>query len=164
VYIGFVVFAGIWSQIIDLGEAEDQLENLGVDDSDAALIFGALLVCIVAPIVEEFFFRGFFYAAMRNATGPWIAALITGAIFGGIHYGSADAGALVPLAIFGIGLCLLYEWTGSLYPCIALHAINNCLAFGYAVDWTWEIPVLLIASLAACAALTVPAARRRALA
>ena len=45
---------------------------------------------------------------------------------------------------FGFGLCLLYQRTGSLYPCIALHAINNCVAFGVTQDWTWEIPLLVV--------------------
>jgi HAD superfamily hydrolase (TIGR01549 family) len=161
VYIGFIVLSAVWTQLIDLSDpAEDQLDDLGVDSSDLALAAAAVLVCVVAPVVEEFFFRGFFYAALRNWRGVWPAAIFTGLIFGGIHFGSAEAGALVPLALLGVGLCLLYEWTDSLYPCIALHAVNNSLAFGYAVDWEWQIPLLLFGSLLACAALTVPAARR----
>jgi uncharacterized protein len=161
VYIGFVVFAAIWTELVNLDDpAEDQLEDLGVESSDVALAAAALLVCVVAPVVEEFFFRGFFYAALRNWKGVWPAALITGAVFGVIHFGSAEAGALVPLAVLGVGLCLLYQWTDSLYPCIALHALNNSLAFGVAVDWEWQIPLLLFGSLVACAAVTVPVARR----
>jgi uncharacterized protein len=159
-YFAYGLFAGAWSEIVDLGEPEDQLEDLGVEDSDVALVFAAILVCVVAPVVEEFFFRGFFFAALRNWRGPIVAALLTGAVFGAIHIGSAEVGALVPLAVLGIGLCLLYQWTGSLYPCIALHALNNSLAFGIAVDWDWQIPLLLFGSLLACAMVTVPVARR----
>ena len=37
---------------------------------------------------------------------------------------------LVPLGVFGALLCLLYHRTGSLLPCMALHALNNSLALG----------------------------------
>ena len=53
------------------------------------------------------------------------------------------AAFIVPLAIFGVALALLYWKTGSLLPCIALHSINNSLAFGAIEDWTWQIAVLL---------------------
>ena len=160
IYFAYALFAGVWSQVIDLGDPEDQLESLGVERSDLLLVLGAILVCVVAPVVEEFFFRGFFYAALRNWRGVWPAAAITGFVFGAIHVGSAEVGALVPLMVFGFGLCLLYQWSDSLYPCIALHALNNSLAFGIAVDWDWQVPLLALGSLAACAAATLPVAAR----
>ena len=95
-----------------------------------------VLITVVAPLGEELFFRGFFFGALRNWRGPWPAALITGLVFGGIHVGSSPVGYLVPLLIFGVGLCLLYEWTGSLYPAIALHALNNSIALGANLDGT----------------------------
>ena len=75
-----------------------------------------MLITVFAPLGEELFFRGFFFGSLRNWRGPWLAAVLTGLVFGAIHAGSSPVGYLVPLAIFGIGLCLLYEWTGSLYP------------------------------------------------
>ena len=80
--------------------------------------------------------------------------MITGLVFGGIHVGSSPVGYLVPLAIFGFGLCLLYERTGSLYPSIALHAVNNSIALGANLDWDWQIPAMMVGSTAgalACA-------------
>ncbi len=49
--------------------------------------------------------------------------------------------------MFGFGLCLLYWRTGSLYPCIALHALNNSLAFGVSQKWDWQIPLVMVGSL-----------------
>ena len=54
----------------------------------------------------------------------------------------------MPLAFFGFVLCLIYARTGSLYPCIALHCANNSIAFGASQDWTWQIPVLFVVSIA----------------
>jgi membrane protease YdiL (CAAX protease family) len=41
---------------------------------------------------------------------------------------------LVPLAALGVGLCLLYERTGSLYPSIGAHSLNNSVAFAALAD------------------------------
>jgi membrane protease YdiL (CAAX protease family) len=74
--------------------------------------------------------------------------VISGLVFGGVHAGSAPALDLLPLAALGFGLCLLYQYTGSLYPCIAVHSLNNSIAFGSLEDWDWQIPVLMVAALA----------------
>jgi membrane protease YdiL (CAAX protease family) len=49
--------------------------------------------------------------------------------------------------VLGFGLCLLYRVTGSLYPCIAAHCVNNSLAFGSLENWSWQILVLAGSSL-----------------
>ena len=64
-----------------------------------------------------------------------------------IHVGSAEAAFLLPLAFFGFALCLLRERTGSLYPGVALHCMNNSLAFGVSQHWNWQILVLLVCAL-----------------
>ncbi len=92
-------------------------------------MLSAGLTCVVAPICEEFLFRGYIFTALRNWRGTLPAALITGLMFGGVHVGSAPALDLVPLAALGFGLCLLYRYTGSLYPCMLAHSLNNSLAF-----------------------------------
>lgn len=150
VYVMFIVLAAVWAELVELPQDQEVLDELGVEDSDLALVGGLVLVVLLAPLVEEFFFRGFFFRALRNWRGFWPAALLTGAVFGAIHWESTAPGVIVPLMIFGFGLCLLYEKTGSLYPCIALHAINNSIAFGVAVGWDWQIPLLIVGSIAAC--------------
>ncbi|MEA2227495.1 MAG: protease family protein [Solirubrobacteraceae bacterium] len=159
-WVGFYAFTAAWVAILGLNPQADKLpEQLGVDDSTAALIGAAFLVAVAAPVAEEFFFRGFLFNALRNWRGVWPAALITGLVFGVIHAGSSDPAFLAPLAFFGFGLCMLYVRTGSLYPCIALHCANNAIAFGATQDWTWQIPILLVSALAVIG-LTARAVRR----
>jgi membrane protease YdiL (CAAX protease family) len=146
-YLAFFGFAAGWSVLLDLHESDDVVKQLGADQSTIALVAVTVLVCVVAPLAEEFFFRGYFFGALRNWRGVWPAAIITGIFFGGIHVGSAPIGFLVPLAFFGFVLCLIYDRTRSLYPCIALHCINNSIAFGVGEHWGWQIPVILVASL-----------------
>ena len=147
-FAAFYVFTLVWVAILGVEPRRPKLpDELGVEDSTVALLAVAFLVAVVAPMAEEFFFRGFFYGALRNWRGPWPAAVITGLVFGGIHVGSAEAAFLLPLAFFGFALCLLRERTGSLYPGIALHCVNNSLAFGVSQHWSWQIPVLFACAL-----------------
>jgi membrane protease YdiL (CAAX protease family) len=147
-FLAFYVFTAAWVAIVGANTDDQKLtDQLGVDRSTAAMLGAAFLVSVVAPMAEEFFFRGFFFGALRNWRGPWPAAIITGLVFGSIHVGSSDAALLLPLAFFGFVLCLLRERTGSLWPCIILHCANNSLAFGVSQDWGWEIPVLFVTAL-----------------
>jgi len=145
--LAFLLFSLIWAALFNPGK-EKLLEQLGTNESTALLLLSAALTCVIAPICEEFLFRGFIFTALRNWRGVWPAAILSGLLFGAVHAGSAPAVDLVPLAGLGFGLCLLYRATGSLYPCIAAHSLNNSLAFGSLENWGWQIPVLMAASLA----------------
>ncbi|HEV7774598.1 MAG TPA: type II CAAX endopeptidase family protein [Conexibacter sp.] len=157
-YVAYIALGAVWAQIVDT-HAENKLpDSLGADESTAALVAVCVVVTVIAPIAEETFFRGYFFGALRNWRGPWPAALITGLVFGGIHAGSADAVFLVPLAILGFMLCIVRWKTGSLLPCIALHAMNNALAFGITERWSGGATLLLLigavsVTMLACAAL-----------
>ena len=118
-----------------------------------------LVFCVVAPICEEFLFRGFIFGALRNWRGPWIAAAITGVLFGALHAASAPAADLVPLAALGMLLCAVRQLTGSLYPAIALHALNNAIALGADESWGWQIPVTIVAAALAISLLIALALR-----
>jgi membrane protease YdiL (CAAX protease family) len=140
------------------------VKDVGGNSGAIGVLAAILLFCVIAPICEEFLFRGFIFGALRNWRGPWIAAILTGMLFGAIHAGSAPAVDLLPLALLGMLLCGLRQVTGSLYPAIALHALNNAIALGTDKDWGWQIPVTLVAALAMIAgviALTLRATRLR---
>jgi len=159
-WVGFIVFSAGWVAALDLERNDELPGSLGADDSTLALIGVGFLVTVVAPVAEEFFFRGYYFTALRSWRGPWLAAVLTGLTFGAIHLGSAPVGYTVPLAVFGFALCLLYWRTGSLYPCIVLHALNNSLAFGVTQDWDWQIPVVMVGANVVIAALLASFARR----
>jgi membrane protease YdiL (CAAX protease family) len=152
---GFLLFAGAWSLVVHVPK-EKLLRDLGAERSAALLTLSAVLTCVVAPACEEILFRGYIFAALRNWRGVWPAALITGAVFGGVHAGSAPAADLFPLFVLGVALCLLYQRTRSLYPCIAAHAVNNSIAFGSLAGWRWwQVPLLMAGSLAVLTALAL---------
>jgi membrane protease YdiL (CAAX protease family) len=156
--VAFYFLSAVWAAIIDTGATDELPDSLGVERSTWALIAVCILVTVVAPLAEELLFRGYMFGALSNWRGVWPAAIITGVIFGGIHATGTDPEFLVPLMLLGFLLCLLRWRTGSLLPCIALHAVNNSIAFGVtAADWdAWAIVLLVIGSVAACLLLCRP--------
>jgi hypothetical protein len=85
-----------------------------------------VLICLIAPIVEETIFRGFLYAGLRRRLPLFTAVLGSALLFALMHN---DLAALAPIAIIGAVLALLYERTHSLLPSIVCHALNNTLVF-----------------------------------
>ena len=135
-YVSYIALGQLWAQVVDTNKTDKLPDSLGADESTVALVAVCVVVTVIAPLAEEFFFRGYFFGALRNWHGPWLAALITGLVFGAIHVGSADPVFLVPLAVLGFMLCIVRWQTGSLLPCIGLHALNNGLAFAVTEKWS----------------------------
>ena len=154
VWVGLTAVTVLWGAAVELDDEEGQAltDRLGTEGALAVLIL-FVVVTVVGPIEEEFLFRGYIFRALRNWRGVWPAAIGTGALFAATHIGWIPIAFMVPIALLGIGLCLLYHWTGSLYPGIALHALNNSIPLGIALNWSWQIPVLIVCSVVA--ALTI---------
>jgi membrane protease YdiL (CAAX protease family) len=150
-YVAFLAVSAAWTSALSIGDRENIPVQLGTRDSALALIGSGLLVGAVAPIAEELFFRGFLFGALRRYGFP-LAALVSGLAFGGAHVASAPVGYLLPLAVLGVILCAIYERTGSLYPCMALHCVNNSVAFGVGDGRGWLVGACLLASGAAIVA------------
>jgi membrane protease YdiL (CAAX protease family) len=148
-WLAFLIFSYVWAIIVNTDKTDDLPQELGADKSTLALVAVAVLVCVMAPIAEELFFRGFCFTALRRWLGLVPGALLTGLIFGGIHAGSADVVFLPPLAFLGMALCVLYYRTGSLLPCMVLHAFNNALALGVSQNWDFPAVIALMAGSAA---------------
>lgn len=127
----FFVFVLIYSALVTPEGDQTVTEDLGADESTLALVAAGVVVIVVAPIAEEFFFRGFFYRALRSRLGIASAAAIDGLVFGLIHYAGSDTLELLPiLAALGFMFCIVYERAGTLYTVIAMHAFNNAIAYG----------------------------------
>lgn len=81
-----------------------------------------LFAVIVAPVTEEFLFRGFLYPALKSSLGPFFAIMLSSALFGMIHM---NAQAALPLGALGFVMALAYERTGSLLAPMTVHAMFN---------------------------------------
>ncbi|HKF81250.1 MAG TPA: type II CAAX endopeptidase family protein [Thermoleophilaceae bacterium] len=155
--LSFYVFAAAYSAVLHPDAKQSITESLGADEGVVGLIAAGVMVIAVAPAAEEFFFRGFFYRALRSRFRVIPAALIDGTLFGVIHYDFSGADLLLilpPLAVLGFVFCLVYEQTGSIYPTIALHSLNNAIAYGVQAD-AWGVS-LVVGPLVLAACMFVP--------
>jgi membrane protease YdiL (CAAX protease family) len=94
-------------------------------------LFCLLLAAVLAPLLEETLFRGALHRYLRGRLSFFLSALITGAIFAGLH--PQGWLAIPALGSMGIGFSLLREWRDSLIAPTVAHAINNGLLI--AVVW-----------------------------
>jgi membrane protease YdiL (CAAX protease family) len=104
----------------------------------------ALAACIIAPIVEETFFRGFVFRGLLGARfrlgifgyGPqirisfWGAALASGLLFAVFH---GEIGLLIPFTCVGALFAWMFWRTGSLWPNIIAHAGFNTVSLALAL-------------------------------
>jgi membrane protease YdiL (CAAX protease family) len=88
-----------------------------------------LVGIIVAPVVEEIFFRGFLYAGLAERYSWRKAAVISSAFFAIVHLQPL---AIVPIFILGYIFAYLYRRSGSIWPAVVMHVSTNALALGAA--------------------------------
>lgn len=87
-----------------------------------------IAVIVMAPLSEEFLFRGFLFQGISySQLGARGAVLITAFVWSIIHL-QYDAYYIFVLFVLGLLLGIARLKTGSLYVTILLHAINNLLA------------------------------------
>ena len=135
-FFTFLLFGALYQALLDPEVEQGVTEALGADEGTFGLIMAGFMVIAVAPVIEEVFFRGFLYRALRSRFGVLSAAAIDGVLFGIVHHDYTAEGWLIvpPLGVLGFIFCLVYERTGSLFPVIGLHAFNNALAYGVQTD------------------------------
>ena len=77
---------------------------------------------VIAPIVEEIFFRGFLFQGFRQKYGWMPAVFLSSAIFGAAHL---DPVSLIPTFVLGCVLAYVYHRSNSVWPGILFHAAIN---------------------------------------
>lgn len=120
---------------------------------------GILAIVVFAPLGEELAFREVFQRRLQAMTSPLVAILASGVIFGAYHLNLAQ---MIPAAILGIVLAVLYYRFGDIRVCLAAHILNNGLstlisildptdkieeAVAKSYPELWAIPLLIIGVL-----------------
>jgi len=102
-------------------------------DFPLLLLFGG---AIVAPFVEEIFFRGFVFAGLLHHWSWPKAALASAGLFAMAHFIPTS---LLPIFILGLIFAFLYRVSGSIWPAILMHMLTNTLALSaaYAISRGW---------------------------
>lgn len=111
-------------------------------------------VALVAPVVEEFCFRGHIQHSLERRYAPWVAILITAALFTAGHISPAHSSLLLIPLILGIGMGMATVLFQSIWVGVVMHGVwNGALTFqsaflgddpGVAVERGWLLPLWLI--------------------
>ncbi|MBN1879514.1 CPBP family intramembrane metalloprotease [bacterium] len=84
-----------------------------------------LLMAVSPGICEELLFRGAIFGSLRQKWSPWRALIATSILFGLLHF---SVYRLVPTTLIGLGLGWIVYISGSIYPAMLAHALNNAIA------------------------------------
>ncbi len=113
---------GLISQLVPPSYREIRMFERMVEAG--AVSFFAL--CLVAPFLEEMLFRGIFLRSFLRRYPQAYAIGLSALLFGAMHLNLYQ---FVVGLLMGTFLGWIYARTQSLWPCIAIHAWNNLLAF-----------------------------------
>jgi uncharacterized protein len=128
--IALVYGFGLLYEQLGMRTNTDVLRQQALQAPDSTV--AALLVAVlVAPVCEEVFFRGFAFPGFATSMPVWAALIASALVFGVAH---ADLGSLAPLVVIGLVAGLMRWRTGSLWPGIAFHALNNAVAAVYVLN------------------------------
>ncbi len=105
-----------------------------------------MAVAVIPPICEELFFRGYLMHRFA-ALGAPLAIGLQALLFTVFHL---DLYGLVVYLVIGVVLGILRVWSGSIWPAVALHAVNNALGVveidrGVTVYEQLGIPAIVVA-------------------
>jgi membrane protease YdiL (CAAX protease family) len=119
--VGFV-----WDSLIraTVGYAAGALGPSWHPDSHGSVRGGMLvifLVVLVAPIFEEWIFRGLLYRSLRQSTGIVASIAAASLLFTVIH----PLSSAVPILVLAVATAWVYERTGKLTASIAVHTGYN---------------------------------------
>ncbi len=92
---------------------------------DTGLLFNLVVLAITPALCEELLFRGYVQRQLERGAGVVVGILVSGVVFGLYHLRLTQA---IPLCVLGVYLAWLVWRTGSLWPAIVVHFINNAMA------------------------------------
>jgi membrane protease YdiL (CAAX protease family) len=147
-------------------------------DTTRDFVIVILLLTPLQAAGEEFAFRGYLtqaFGGLFAPLGPWgsrAAAVLLPAVLFALAHGAQDPPVFVDRLAFGLVAGILVIATGGLEAGIAMHVLNNFLAYGFALAFSdmtsalnptggswWTLPTTLTQSLVYLG-LSIWAARR----
>jgi len=129
----FVVLLGQLNQMIPLPPSVVELENKANGQIEAFfkstkaidVITNVFIIGLLPAVCEELFFRGALQRILIQITkSPWAGIIITAFLFSALHF---QFQGFFPRMFLGIVLGALYWYSGSLWPSILAHFVNNAV-------------------------------------
>lgn len=159
-------------ELLDESAAQNRMVTLLFGDATGgSLVMAILIIGVMAPLTEEFLFRGCLQRLLGSMMPGHAAVWIAAAVFSSVHF---DMSGFVPRLLLGACFGYAMLWSGSVWSAVACHALNNSLAViamwlqmrGAALGTEMQTygsgsPLLVAASAVAAGAIIVLARRGR---
>jgi sodium transport system permease protein len=183
IWIGMLVLVNLYAQwqqeYVPVPESyEGMMRDLFRTDGSVTRATVLLLAVALSPaICEEVLFRGAILSGLRTAFSPLIAVLITGVLFGLMHL---SVSSILPTAMLGVAMGYIVVRSGSIYPAMLFHLLNNSAAVvlndrnvkerfdGWMIERsieaqtlvTWLIPAAIVALVAGVGVMELTSRKR----
>ena len=155
-----VMFLGYLNSLIPVPESLVQMQFDQTNmirqflQTDGVLVLGLFHIALVPSIAEELFFRGYVMRAFEKSKGVIVGLVASSILFGLFHLQLQN---VLPLTFLGFLLAMLTWRSGSLFPAMLAHFINNGsavvagiyqpeLTFSEADASSLPSPILILAS------------------
>lgn len=93
------------------------------DGMDLLLVFTAIV--ILAPVIEELFFRGYLFKLFQDKLGDNPAMILTAILFAAVHF---NIHTFLPILVMGGLMGWARKRSGSIVPSLLIHSMNNLIA------------------------------------
>lgn len=131
VFAAFIILVGVTFSVVawlvpsfNANQAQTNSFTGSAAATHPSIAFWALV--ILPPIIEETVFRGFIFPAIASRWGLVAGTILTSLLFGIAHL---QANVSLYTFILSLLLCYMYYKLRSIFPGMALHMINNYLAY-----------------------------------
>lgn len=125
IYLGFlnsIIPIPDWLNLAQEGQYEMILNFLM---TEGVIVYALIAIAVIPSICEEILFRGYILRAFEKSWGIILAILVSGLFFGLFHL---QAAKIMPLATLGVVLAVMTWLSGSIWPAIFAHFVNNAMA------------------------------------
>ncbi len=113
----------------------DQLSNMAHSNDLAGVttltgtVLGGIVAVFLAPLAEEFIFRGFLFTKFQAKFSVWVSMVLSSILFAAIHISLSS----ITTFLFGLSLCIVFYKTKNLAIPILLHVLNNAIVSTIAI-------------------------------
>jgi len=92
---------------------------------------------VLAPLIEEPFFRGLLQGSLDRVTPPWVSLVVTSVLFALVHTIASGCSVtlIVTLLVYALLAGYVVQQTKRLAPALIGHAVFNGLAA--LISWPW---------------------------
>ncbi|MEX1033585.1 MAG: type II CAAX endopeptidase family protein [Cellvibrionaceae bacterium] len=126
-FVALLILLDLTTSYLDRPVTPDVMREIYSSADSKLLLF--IGVVVAASVFEELFFRGFLMEGFRQTfLGPWGSVLVT-AVFWSVVHIQYDLYGVATIFIIGLFLGLAKIKSGSTLFAMALHVLNNGIAF-----------------------------------